>query len=95
MVEDNGIFEVVPDSVGQYTGLTDKNGKKIFERDIISAWSEGSHAVGVVKQRIDGLWLMYPAWQNHKMWGLCPNSKGETTVEVIGNIFDNPELLEH
>ncbi len=80
-------------TVCQYTGLTDKNGRKIFEGDIVSAWSEGSHAIGKVKQRTDGLWLLYPAWQNRIMWGLCPNDKGETTVEVIGNIYDNPALV--
>lgn len=84
---------VLPETVCRYTGLTDKNGRKIFEGDIVSAWNEGSHATGRVKQRIDGLWLLYPAWQNKIMWGLCPNNKGETTVEIIGNIFDNPELL--
>lgn len=86
--------EVDPETVCQYTGLNDKNGMKIFEGDIVSAWSEGSYAIGRVKQRTDGLWLFYPAWQNRIMWGLCPNDKGETTVEVIGNIFDNPKLME-
>lgn len=86
-------YEVDPETVCQYTGLTDKNGRKIFEGDVVSAWSEGSHAIGRVKQRIDGLWLLYPAWQNKIMWGLCPNNKGKTTVEIIGNIFDNPELI--
>lgn len=88
------VCETDPETVCQYTGLTDRNGKKIFEGDIVSAWSEGSHAIGRVKQRIDGLWLLYPAWQNKIMWGLCPNNKGETTVEIVGNIFDNPALLE-
>ena len=37
---------------------------------------------------------MYPAWQNGEMWYLLPNDDGITTVEVIGNIFDNKELLE-
>lgn len=92
-MELEGEFLIEPETVCQYTGLTDKNGRKIFEGDIVSAWNEGSHATGRVKQRIDGLWLLYPAWQNKIMWGLCPNNKGETTAEIIGNIFDNPELL--
>lgn len=72
----------------QYTGLIDKNGKKIFEGDIVTAWSQGYQATGEVKQRIDGLWLMYPAYQHGKQWGLCPNPKGGTKVEIIGNIHE-------
>jgi uncharacterized phage protein (TIGR01671 family) len=89
-----GAFEVVPETVGQFTGLNDKNGEKIFEGDIVKAWSGGLLAIGKVIQRIDGLWLIYPAYQKQNFWGLMPNDKGETTVEIIGNIHDNPELLE-
>ena len=85
---------VLDETIGQYTGLTDKNGVKIFEGDIVECWSEGVKARGTVQQRIDGLWIIYPAWQKHIMWGLCPDNDGNTTVEVIGNIHDNPELLE-
>ena len=87
-------FPVYTDTVGQYTGLTDKNGKKIFEGDIIECWSEGVKAKGTVQQNRGGLWIIYPAWQKRIMWGLCPNEDGSTDVEVIGNIHDNPELLE-
>lgn len=83
---------VDPSTVGQYTGLKDKDGKRIFEGDIIDCWSEGVNAKGTVKQRIDGLWIIYPAWQNCIMWGICPDKSGNTTVEVIGNIYDNPEM---
>ena len=77
----------------QYTGLKDKNGKEIYEGDIVEAWSEGKKAIGKVKQRIDGLWLMYPAWQSGKIWGLMPNKERKTTVKIIGNIYENKELL--
>ena len=86
--------EINPETVGQYTGLTDKNGKKIFEGDVIECWSEGVKARGTVQQNIGGLWIIYPAWQKHIQWGLCPESDGSTDVEIIGNIHDNPELLE-
>ena len=84
---------VDPSTVSQFTGLTDKNGKKIFEGDIVDCWSEGVNAKGTVQQRKDGLWIIYPAWQKTIMWGLCPDEYCNTTVEVIGNIHDNPELL--
>lgn len=77
----------------RHTGLKDKNDKEIYEGDIIECWSEGSKARGVVRQRMDGLWFMYPAWQDAKMWMLMPDDDGNTTVEIIGNIHDNPELI--
>ena len=82
------------ETVGQYTGLTDKNGKKVFEGDVIECWSEGVKARGTVQQNRGGLWIIYPAWQKRIMWGLCPNEDGSTDVEIIGNIHDNPELLK-
>ena len=87
-------FEVRTDTICQCTGLKDKNGKLIWENDVIEAWSQGRCATGKIKHRIDGTWIMYPAWQNGEMWYLLPNDDGITTVEVIGNIFDNKELLE-
>lgn len=87
-------IQIDPETLCQYTGLTDKNGKKIWENDIAQAWSEGSNAIGKVIRRVDGLYIMYPAYQKKEFWGLYPNKNGKTTVEVIGNIFDNEELLE-
>lgn len=88
------LYEVIPETVGQYTGLTDKNGKRIFEGDVIECWSEGVKARGTVQQNMGGLWIIYPAWQKRIMWGLCPNEDGSTDVEIIGNIHDNPELMK-
>lgn len=88
------VYEIDTDTLCQYTGLTDKNGRKIWENDIVQAWSEGSNAIGKVIRRVDGLYIMYPAYQKKEFWGLYPNKNGKTTVEVIGNIFDNADLLE-
>ena len=82
-----------PSTICQCTGLKDKNGKLIWENDIVEAWSQGRCAIGKIKHRIDGTWIMYPAWQNGELWYLLPNDDGITTVEAIGNIFDNPELI--
>ena len=87
--DENTAYKIDPDTLCQYTGLTDKNGKKIWENDIVSAWSEGRNAIGKVIRRVDGLYIMYPAYQKKEFWGLYPNKNGKTTVEVIGNIFDN------
>ncbi len=77
----------------QCTGQKDKEGTEIYEGDIVEAWSEGSKHIGEVRKRIDGLYIIYPAYCNG-FWGLKPNKAGKTTVEVIGNIYENPELLE-
>lgn len=86
--------EIIPETIGQYIGLRDKNGQRIFEGDIVDCWSEGVNAKGTVQQRKDGLWIIYPAWQKTITWGLCPDEYCNTTVEVVGNIHDNPELME-
>jgi phage uncharacterized protein TIGR01671 len=85
---------VNPETVGQYTGMRDKNGVGIYEGDIVEAWSQGIKGRGEIKQRNDGLWIFYPAWQSKRFWGLMPSLDGTADVEVIGNIHDNPELLD-
>lgn len=90
-------FDEVPASdfiLMQSTSLFDKNGMEIFEGDIVVAMSQGVEAIGEVKRRIDGYWLMYPAWQHGEFWHIVKNvDTGETGVEIIGNIYKNPELL--
>lgn len=93
-VDKEEVWHVLTNTVGQYTGLKDKNGKRIFKGDIVEAWSAGVKAIGRVTQRIDGLWLIYPAWQNKRFYYFQPNGNGEDSVEIIGNVYDNPELLK-
>ena len=83
-------WKVDPKTVGQYTGLTDKNGKKIFDGDIVECVSGGEQAVIS--------WLKYFACFGLSFDGWCcgfddydfsPND-----FKVIGNIHDNPEIFK-
>jgi uncharacterized phage protein (TIGR01671 family) len=79
-------IEVIPETVGQYTGLKDKNGTKIFEGDITKHRSNysGNDVVAVITYT-DGCFLAMA----DKDSGFNISDK----LEVIGNIHDNPELL--
>ena len=82
--------EVDPDTVGQFTGLTDRNGVKIFEGDIVR-YGDTIHRV-VFEQRNGTAYfgLVYAACETLP-FGHYQDLK---QIEVIGNIYDNPELLE-
>lgn len=73
----------------QSTGLKDKNGKEIFEGDVLT--SQNYPIKGVVEFRTDlGLWVHYLKGYNYfEYLGNVAGSK-----EIIGNIYENPELLE-
>ena len=94
----SGVWErhrVDPSTVGQYTGLTDKNGKKIFEGDIIKIpddYDEFGHNAGEIYEVYFccGGFRLKPKYSQARGYWL----EDDRTVEVIGNIHDNPELLK-
>lgn len=95
-------YKVDPDTVGQFTGLTDKNGTKIFEGDILRPFDNEMVVVSWI-DHYSTLGLMVYATNTIKKKGrekiethtgmamLCDYELNE--YEVIGNIHDNPELL--
>lgn len=84
----NEFIEVLPDTICQYTGLTDKNGKKIWENDIAYIRSSGLSGYGVVKYQNGNLVLVDE--KRKRTYSLY----GEWKIRKDGNIFDNAELLE-
>lgn len=82
--------EVNPETVGQWTGLTDKNGKEIYEGDIMPVWEKGQESC--YKVIYDGDCFMLSMLDSKQ--GSYPLSTKTRICEVKGNIHDNPELLE-
>ena len=96
-------YEVDPETVGQYTGLTDKNRTKIFEGDIVKGITYSVTKTGVIVwiDEISSFGVRYvnapnpTAWENSSILRCVSMGKtDEFAAEVIGNIYDNPELLK-
>jgi uncharacterized phage protein (TIGR01671 family) len=88
----HGVYEVHKDSVGQYTGLKSSNGKEIYEGDVISRighvgkviWFEDGYFVEWFDGKDKDFEGFYPYWSELKL---------VKDGEIIGNIYENPELI--
>ena len=85
-------YEVTPETVTQFTSITDKNGVKVFDGDIVKhkfrrVWAEQEHTSVVVWNDNFMCYYLFDGASNIRM-------REDVIYEVIGNTYDNPELIK-
>lgn len=82
-------FQIDPETLGQFTGLHDKNGKEIYEGDIIKFLFHGLFYRGTIIYK-DAKFVMKKIYGDGYMF---PQDYGEKHIEIIGNIHDDKSLI--
>ena len=92
---ERGCFDIDPETIGQFTGLYDCNGNKIYEGDIVEWEKDG---LMYVVKFWDGMFYASVKECNDGIFGGFPlhalTKHDDRKCKIVGNIFDNPELLK-
>ena len=89
-------YKIIPETVGEYLGIPDKNKKKLFEGDIVKV----KDYIDLYEVIYEPLWMQFvlkQRWHNVEyvmLGGQDDDSVWYDEIEIVGNITDNPELLE-
>lgn len=89
-------YKVNPDTIGQFTGLLDKNGKEVYEGDIIGCHNPDIKHLIFYEEKQGRFMAALNGDIENSFIGVCglDSSRWNALKEVIGNIHDNPELLK-
>ena len=88
MPRDTVHFDIAPETLCQYTGLKDKNGNRIWENNIVKI---GANTLVRWNEKYAGWCLTQKGWMYDHFFG---EAISPCDCEVVGNVFDNPDLFE-
>lgn len=87
--------KIIPETLCQFTGLTDKSGNKIWENDIVTCQTKYGGDIGKVVFHNGKFCVMWNSTYHYPRNGKCENYYDINTKNLVkGSVFDNPELLQ-